>query len=277
MNNTPIKELLNFSILNVDKPTGPTSFQVSQLIREWFNLNKTSHFGTLDPMVSGVLPVALGRACRLSSVFMQRNKTYVGIMRVHKEISDKELNEVVKKFIGKITQLPPVRSSVKRAERIREVISFNILERNDMDILFETEVEAGTYIRKLCDDMGKLIGGAHMLELRRTKASIFNESESYTLYDIQNALNALKKGNETLIRKMLIPAKEAIVNIMPKVQLKDFAVKKILTGKPLMANDLTEKEPEEDIYAVFHKTQFVAVMKKAKSGDIISRPEFVFN
>ena len=87
----PIKELLEFSIINIDKPTGPTSFSVSQFVKKSLNLRKTSHLGTLDPMVSGVLPVATNRACRLNDYLMHRDKTYVGIMRLHKEIDDKVL------------------------------------------------------------------------------------------------------------------------------------------------------------------------------------------
>src|SRR3989338_1728947 len=109
-----IKELLQFAIINIDKPTGPTSFSVSQYVKRALGLAKTSHLGTLDPQVTGVLPVALSRACRLNEYFMHRNKVYVGIMRVHKEIDKQLLDKTIKKFIGKIMQLPPVRSRVKR-------------------------------------------------------------------------------------------------------------------------------------------------------------------
>ena len=170
----PIQELLQFGIINIDKPLGPTSFQVSQFVKNLIEVRKTSHLGTLDPtIVSGVLPVALNRACRLSEYLMHRNKTYIGIMRLHKEVKRDELEKVIKEFVGKIKQLPPKRSRVKRAIREREVKSFRIIEIEGKDVLFETEVQAGTYIRKICDDMGKEIGGAHMLELRRTKAGLF--------------------------------------------------------------------------------------------------------
>ena len=79
-------ELLKFSIINIDKPSGPTSFQVSQFLKNALNITKTSHLGTLDPMVSGVLPIGLNRACRLNEYLMHRDKTYVGIMRLHREI-----------------------------------------------------------------------------------------------------------------------------------------------------------------------------------------------
>src|SRR3989338_8837485 len=178
-----MNHLVNFSLLNLDKPSGPTSFNVSEFVRRKLGLTKTSHMGTLDPAVSGVLPVTLNRACRLSAYLMKKNKTYVGIMRLHEDISEGELKEKMKDFVGKITQMPPVRSSVKRAEREREVYAFNLLEKDGKDVLFEASVEAGTYIRTLVHDLGKKIGGAHMLELRRTSAGIFGEEESISLYD----------------------------------------------------------------------------------------------
>src|SRR3989338_6011253 len=82
-----IQELLEFGIINIDKPSGPTSFWVSQYVKNALGLSKTSHLGTLDPMVTGVLPVALNRACRLNEYLMHRDKTYIGIIRVHEEIS----------------------------------------------------------------------------------------------------------------------------------------------------------------------------------------------
>ena len=203
-NKKPLQELINFSFINIDKPSGPTSFYTSQFIKKSLGISKTSHLGTLDPMVTGVLPVALGRACRLSDYFMHKDKTYVGIMRLHSDVSDSELKKAVKKFTGKIIQLPPIKSRVKRAEREREVKSFKILEIDKKDVLFETEVQAGTYIRKLIHDIGLEIGGAHMLELRRTKAGIFSEDSIYTLYDFESSLK-----NETKLNEMLVPAEDA--------------------------------------------------------------------
>ena len=273
----PIEDLLKFSIINIDKPTGPTSFSISNFIRKSLNLNKTSHFGTLDPQVTGVLPIALSRACRLNEYFIHKDKTYVGIMRLHKEVSDENLKEVIKKFIGKIQQLPPVRSRVKRVVREREVKFFNIIEIDDKDVLFETQVQAGTYIRKICDDIGKEIGGAHMLELRRTKASIFQEETSINLYEFEKALEEYKNGNESHLRNILMPAEEAIKKVLPTVQIKADSSKSILTGKPLMKSDIKEEFPKEEIFAIFNKDKFVAIMKKSDEEDILARPEFVYN
>jgi len=268
----PIQELLKSSILNIDKPSGPTSFTVSQFVKNSLGINKTSHFGTLDPIVTGVLPVALGRACRLNDYFIHRNKEYAGIMRLHKEVDEKILKSAIKKFIGKITQLPPVRSRVKRAERVREIVSFEILEKEGKDVLFKTEVQAGTYIRKLIHDLGEQICGAHMLELRRTKAGIFSEEDIVNLYDFESAVNEYKKGNESSLRKILVPA-EIISQVLPVIQVK-FS-KQLLTGKPLMKNDI--KSVSENRFALFDKDQFIGVYRKVNEGDIIARPEFIFN
>lgn len=277
-NDKPIKELLNFSIINIDKPTGPTSFSVSDYIRKALNLSKTSHFGTLDPQVTGVLPVGLGRACRLSDYFMHRNKTYVGIMRMHKEIDEKTLKSEIEKYIGKIMQLPPVRSRVKREIREREIISFNILEIDGKDVLFETEVQAGTYIRKLCDDIGKNIGGAHMLELRRVAAGIFNEEKIYTLYDLDKAIEALKNGDESAIRKMLVPA-EIVSDLYEIIELKSDSLKKLLTGKPLFESDIIGKVKgkEGDIVVGFSDYRFVGCYRLVLDNDLIAKPEFIYN
>ena len=271
----PIGELLKFAIINIDKPTGPTSFTVSDFVRRSLGLNKTSHFGTLDPTVSGVLPVALGRACRLNEYFMHKNKTYVGIMRLHSDVEEKKLKEEIKKFIGKIIQTPPVKSRVKRAPREREVKSFEILEIEGKDVLFSTEVEAGTYIRKLCDDIGKQIGGAHMLELRRIKAGIFSEENSINLYDFESAFREYMEGKEENLRKILIPG-EIIYEVLPVVKLKSGNMEKILTGKPLMKEDIG-KLPEFERFALFRKETFLGCYKKVSEGEIIAKAEFVFN
>src|SRR3989339_415140 len=276
----PIKELLAFSIINIDKPTGPTSFTVDTYIKRALSVNKTSHFGTLDPMVTGVLPIALGRACRLNEYFMHRNKTYVGIMRLHDEVPREKLEEELKKFIGKITQLPPVRSRVKRQERIREVMSFDIIEIDGKDVLFKTEVQAGTYIRKLIHDLGLAIGGAHMLELRRTQAGIFSENSKEfpltTLYDFDKALEEYKNHNDKPLRKILIPA-EVVSLAIPVVQVKSGNLRQLLTGKPLFKTDIADKEEfakVKDKFAAFFQEQFIGCYKLSTEGDIVARAEF---
>ena len=268
----PIKELLEFCILNVDKPADCTSFDVADKIRRIFDARKTGHFGTLDPMVTGVLPVALNRACKLVGYFMHRDKTYIGKMQLHKDISKEELKKEMKKFIGKIKQMPPVKSAVKRQLREREVKRFEIIKINGKVAEFIAEVEAGTYIRKLISDLGEKIGGAHMIELRRTKAGIFEEKNSFSLDYIEKITN-----NEEKLRNILIPA-EIINEILPVVQIKEDKnnLKQILTGKPLMKKDLINI-PNADLFTLFLENRFIGIYRKVEEEEVIARAEFVLN
>jgi H/ACA ribonucleoprotein complex subunit 4 len=276
-----MKELLNFGIIVIDKPTGPTSFSVSDYVRKTLGLTKTSHFGTLDPMVTGVLPVALGRACKLTGVFLGHDKTYVGIMHTHQEQNIETLQKLINEnFMGKIMQLPPQKSRVKRQLREREIMRFELIEQSESkkDFLFITEVQGGTYIRKLCSDLGEMIGGAHMAELRRVQAGVFNESQCVKLYDFDKAVQESEKGNFTKLRKIIIPAEDAIKKVMPFYEVKEFAVFSLRTGKPLFQKDLVEtKRITEEQFAIFCKNKFIGIYKFADQGDIVGKAEFVFN
>jgi len=272
----PIEELLKFSIINLDKPSGPTSFQVGQIIKKELNLPKTSHYGTLDPMVTGVLPIALGRACKLMQYFIGKDKTYVGIMKVHKEISLKEIQKISKEFLGKIIQLPPVRSRVKREERERTIHTFNILEKKGNDFLFESKVEAGTYIRKLIHDLGEKIGGAHMIELRRTQASIFNEKDSTTIYEFLESIEEFKKGNEKKLREILIPG-EIISRVLPIYEVETKFIKKIYHGSPLQKEFFKDKNnlPTEETFAIFNNQKFIGTFKKITGNNLVGKGEYI--
>jgi len=272
-----IQELLEFSIINIDKPSGMTSFEVAEFVRKIFSARKTGHFGTLDPKVTGVLPVAINRACKLSDFFMHKNKTYIGKMYLHSNIDEDELKKEMNNFVGNIMQKPPVKSRVKRVLRQRTVHRFEFLKKEKKVIEFVAEVEAGTYIRKLCSDLGENIGGAHMIELRRIKAGIFKEGYSYCLEEIERAFKEYKeKKDESGLRKILIPA-EIISEIMPVVQIKEDNIKQILTGKPIMKKDVIGKISKEEIFVVFLGERFIEVARRVEEGDIIARPEFVLD
>jgi H/ACA ribonucleoprotein complex subunit 4 len=285
-----IQELLNFGIINIDKPSGPTSFDVSDFVRKELGaagIKKTSHFGTLDPQVSGVLPIALNRACKLTGFFLGEDKEYVGIMRIHDDISiDKIKKAIRERFLGKISQLPPVRSRVKRAEREREIKRFEILEETGKDILFLAEVQGGTYIRKLISDLGDYLKiGAHMLELRRIRAGIFKEDSkiypSVNLYDLEKAAEEYKKGNDKKLRKIIIPG-EIISEVYPVVEIKENNLKNILTGKPIYESDLknskdTNRFEGGNLVCIFCNNKFIEIARIVNAEKIFSKPEFVFN
>lgn len=273
----PLSELLEFCIINVDKPAGITSFVCADRVRKILNAKKAGHTGTLDSGVTGVLPVLLNRATRLSNYFMKKDKVYVGKMLLHKDISESELKKFMDNFVGKIMQKPPVRSRVKRVLRERVVNKFRIIKKDGRVIEFESDVQAGTYIRKLVADLGEKIGGAHMIELRRIRAGIFNINESHKLEEVQEAYNDYKKGNEEKLRKMLIPA-EIIKQVVTSLQIKEESVKGLLNGKPLMKKDINGKIPNSELFSAFYLDRFIGVYKKVEDkGDIIAKPEFVVN
>src|SRR3972149_10060733 len=91
------EELLEFGIINIDKPPGPTSFDTSEFVMKTLKLRKTSHFGTLDPKVTGVLPVALNRGCKLTGFFLGEDKEYVGVMRIHEDTPIEDIKKAIKK------------------------------------------------------------------------------------------------------------------------------------------------------------------------------------
>lgn len=278
-----IKELLEFSIINLDKPSGPTSFNVSDFIHKSLKLRKTSHFGTLDPKVTGVLPIALNRACRLTGFFLGEDKEYIGIMRFHSEVKKEDVEKKIKeKFLGEITQLPPVKSRVKRQERQREIKEFEILECDGNDFLFRVACQGGTYVRKLVDDLGKEMGiAAHMLELRRVRAGIFKENDKeypiVNLYDFEKAVEEYKSGKEEKLRKILIPG-EIVARLHREVEIKKQEVARLLTGKPLYRKDLVKEESfeNEEKICVFSLGKFVGIYKIINGTDILGKPEFIF-
>ena len=236
----PIQELLEFSIINVDKPSHITSFGVVDRIRNIFDIKRVGHFGTLDLKVTGVLPIALGKACKLCEYFMHHDKVYVGKMWIHAEIEEDKLRAEMKKFIGKIMQKPPVKSAVKRVLRPRMVNRFEITKIEGKAVSFIADVEAGTYIRKLISDLGKNIGGAHMIELRRLRAGIFEEKNSHTLEKVSEAFRLYNENNdEKALREILIPA-EIISEVLPSYELNGENLQYILNGIPIREEHFVE-------------------------------------
>lgn len=277
MTNKPILELLDFCIINIDKPSGPTSFKVCEKVRNILDAKKAGHFGTLDPKVTGVLPIAINRACRLSNYFMGHDKEYVGKMYLHKDIPEEKLIVYMNEFIGKIMQKPPVKSRVKRVNRERIVNKFKIIKKEGKNVWFLSDVQAGTYIRKLVSDLGEKIGGAHMTELKRVRAGIFLEKDSHTIEEVEVAVKKHKENiDDNDLRKILIPA-EIINQIITSVQVKEEAIKELLNGKPLMKKDIIGKIPNSDIISVFYKDRFIEIAKKVDDTEILARPEFVLN
>ena len=245
-------ELVRNGIIILDKWPGPTSHDVAATVKKIFGLKKVGHSGTLDPSVSGILPITLENACKVIPALQHLDKEYVGIMHLHKDVSDEKLNQSIKKFIGQITQLPPVRSAVARRERKRNVYSFKMLDRKDKDVAFQVSCEAGTYVRKLISDLGKEIGGAHMTELRRTQVGKFNETKSVRIQDVVDACHLWKETKDESIRDFVLPV-EAAVEHLGKIIIKDSAVAAVANGSPLYTGGISRMQKnigKDDLIAI---------------------------
>src|SRR3989344_5500682 len=271
-NERKTEELVQYGVVNIDKPKGPTSHQVSDYVQKILSIEKSGHSGTLDPAVTGVLPVALQRATRVVEYLLTAGKEYVAIMHLHKEVDEKTLRETIKKeFLGKIKQLPPIKSSVKRQLRTRSIYYLDILEINGQDVLFKVGTEAGTYIRKLIHDIGlSLDCGAHMAELRRTKAGPFDESTLVTMQELTDAYHYWKEGNDKLIRKIVQPMENA-VNHLPKIWVFDTTIESMCHGVDLKVpgiSKLNDKIIAQDNVAIMSlKNELVAIGKAQFSSE----------
>ena len=228
------------------------------------------------------MPVALGRATKVVQGLLKSGKEYVGIMHLHREIDEAKLKETIQKyFTGKISQLPPIKSSVKRQQRTREIYYFEILEKNGKDALFIVGCQAGTYIRKLIHDLGqKLMIGAHMQELRRTKAGPFDESSLFTLQDLADAFYFYKnENNDKFIRKIIQPVENAVKHL-PKIWVFDTTVDTLCHGAGLNTpgiSKLNDGINENDTVAIMTlKDELIALgTAKTSSQEIIKNEKGV--
>jgi len=229
-----VGELLKGGVIILDKPSGPTSHQATAWVRDALKADKVGHGGTLDPYVSGVLPVTLGKATRLTDIVLSSDKEYICLMRLHGDRPEDRIRKVFSEFVGKIYQLPPVRSSIKRQLRIRTIKELEILDIKGRDVLFRMECDAGTYARTLCVDIGDVLGcGANMVELRRTRSGKMTEARAHTLHDIKDAYVFWQQnGREDWLRSMIMPM-EVLVEPLPKVVVKATAVDAVCHGADL--------------------------------------------
>ena len=261
-----VKELLGSGFIILDKPAGPTSHQIDSWIKNFLEVERVGHGGTLDPNATGVLPITIGDATRAIQVLLLTGKEYVGVMKLHKDIDKKIIVDTFSSFVGEITQIPPLRSAVKRVKRKRKIYYLEIIEIKDRDVLFRVGCEAGTYIRTLAVDIGRKIKcGAHLAELRRTKVGTFKEEDSVFLQDLKDAYVFWKEdGNEDPIRSIINPM-EKLIDFLPKIVIRDSAVDALCHGASLAVPGVVEIDSE------IKKGDMVAVLTLKGEGVALVR------
>jgi len=210
------------------------------------------------------------KATKIIQTLLPAGKEYICVMRLHAEVPEETIRQVSAEFVGKLYQKPPVRSSVVRRLRIRELYYLEILEIQERDILFKVGCQAGFYVRMLCHHLGLALGcGAHMRELRRTRAGPFSEDETLiTLLELKDAHTFWKEnGDETMLRKCVLPLEFALIHI-PKITIRDSAIDAICHGADLAAPGVLQLETLEkgSMVALFSLKGEAIALGEAKLG-----------
>jgi len=241
-----LAELLSFGVVNLDKPAGPSAHQVAGWVRDLaadavdeldadgLTVDRAAHAGTLDPKVTGCLPILLGEATRMAQVFLEGRKEYVSVLELHGP-APTNIESVLAEFEAPLYQKPPRKSAVSRRLRVREIYELSLLDLQDRQALIRVGCESGTYIRKLCHDLGLALGtGGHMGHLRRTATDPFDDSTLVTLQEFVDALVFAQEGDETLLREVVSPAERALTHL-PSVTIAPSAARNVATGAPVYA------------------------------------------
>lgn len=266
-------------LLIINKPKGFTSHDVVNVVRKKLNIKKVGHTGTLDPNATGVLPILIGTATKISKYLVEHRKTYIATIGLGKKtdtgdsegriiqednsfesISKKKIENVLKSFIGKQNQLPPIYSAIKIngkklyeyaregkqvdiQPREIEIYDIKLKKYQNNEITFEVECSKGTYIRVLCEDISKKLGTiGYMKELKRTKVNEFSIENSISLEEL-DSIN---------IKEKMISIEKIFLDRM-KIELNDRKLELLLNGVQL-TNDMND-----GLYRIYNNNRFIGL------------------
>ncbi|OMO88041.1 Pseudouridine synthase/archaeosine transglycosylase [Corchorus capsularis] len=248
----PLPEYIRYGIMNLDKPSNPSSHEVVAWIKRILRVEKTGHSGTLDPKVTGNLIVCIDRATRLVKSQQGAGKEYVCVARLHSKVPDvAKVARALETLTGAVFQKPPLISAVKRQLRIRTIYESKLLEY-DADrhlVVFWISCEAGTYVRTMCVHLGLILGvGGHMQELRRVRSGILGEKDNMvTMHDVMDAQWVYDNfRDESYLRRVIMPL-EVILTSYKRLVVKDSAVNAICYGAKLMIPGLLRFENDIEV------------------------------
>ncbi|EAQ90702.1 centromere/microtubule binding protein CBF5 [Chaetomium globosum CBS 148.51] len=265
-----IKSYVSSGVINLDKPSNPSSHEVVAWLKRMLRVEKTGHSGTLDPKVTGCLIVCIDRATRLVKAQQGAGKEYVAVVRFHDTIPGGEpaFAKALETLTGALFQRPPLISAVKRQLRIRTIHESKLIEfDNDRHLgVFWVSCEAGTYIRTLCVHLGLLLGvGAHMQELRRVRSGVMSEDNGslVTLHDVLDAQWQYDNGgDESYLRKVIQPL-ETLLCTYKRLVVKDSAVNAVCYGAKLMLPGLLRYDAgidaHEEVVLMTTKGEAIAI------------------
>ncbi|VEL26436.1 unnamed protein product [Protopolystoma xenopodis] len=266
--NRPIDEHIKSGVINLDKPSNPSSHEVVAWVKRALAVEKTGHSGTLDPKVTGCLIVCIERATRLTKSQQGAGKVYVGIFRLQEPIDDyKKIQKVVEGLSGAIFQRPPLVAAVKRQLRVRTIYENKLCEYDKERGLGVVQVkcEAGTYVRTLFVHIGLMLGcGGVMEELRRTRSGIMTEEDNLvTMHDILDAKWVYdNRRDESYLRRVIMPFERLLIGYK-RILVKDTAVCAICYGAKLMLPGVLRYDNDinvdDDIVLITTKGEAIAL------------------
>ena len=250
------------NVVNLFKPSGPTSFDMVWSVRKILGVKKAGHIGTLDPIADGVLPICLNRSTRIIQFLSSLQKTYRATLELGSEtdtqdatgrkistndpslINEAKMKKIFQTFVGEQDQIPPMYSAKKKngiplyklarnginiaRDPVKVTIySIDFIKKEKNQVLFEVRCSAGTYIRTLSHDIGKKLGCyAHMVRLTRTKVGLFGLGRTLTLEELKLAYE------EGSLPEKLLPLEEAL-NFLPAIRVKEEYLESVSHGVAL--------------------------------------------
>lgn len=249
-----LKSYISSGVINLDKPSNPSSHEVVAWVKRILRVEKTGHSGTLDPKVTGCLIVCIDRATRLVKSQQGAGKEYVCVVRLHDKLpgGEAQFSRALETLTGALFQRPPLISAVKRQLRIRTIHESKLYEfDNDRHLgVFWVSCEAGTYIRTLCVHLGLLLGvGGHMQELRRVRSGAMDESKGMvTLHDVLDAQWVYDNNRDEAYLRRVISPLESLLTTYKRIVVKDSAVNAVCYGAKLMIPGLLRFEAGIEVH-----------------------------
>ena len=281
-----IKELLKYGIIVIDKPVGFNPHKLPEYIKHYLNLGKVGHAGTLDPNVSGVMIIGLSSATRTLDYFTAKHKTYIGTLYFQNEYTRDQIENIFSKYRGEITQMPPLRSAVRRVLRKRTVHSFEITKHSGKEVEFKLVCQSGTYVRSIVYDMCNEYGIVVMKSLRRIAVGNITLDNACQLEDVKRAHLMHNDGDESLLRKIVYPVEDMIG--LPFIKVEDDCVKSLCCGGRLNPFNVVGVDPnvkKGELVSIVSRTGLLIMigvsshdandLKNILIGDVISETKAV--
>ena len=258
-------------VLIINKPKGYTSHDIVNIVKKELNTPKVGHAGTLDPNATGVLPILIGNATKISKYLIEHDKIYIAELQLGEKSSTgdlegkivekkeipkldiEEINNVLKSFLGKQQQIPPIYSAIKingkkayeyarKGNKLKiepreiEIMNISLIKFQNNVITFEVKCSKGTYIRVLCENIAEKLGTVGLMKnLCRIRVNDFDLENSYTLDDVKN-------------KNVQVINIEEIFKKQPYIKLNDKETKHFLNGVKLSINKV------DGLYRIYNNT-----------------------